>query len=125
MWLPSFQSDDMFLNILLLISIVGIIVFSFGWSPLCVKWMVKRFIRKGIRKFLLDPTIKSLERGIFATLYQNNFCHLQKINNELLRKILRNNGSCAFFVDRSISFVSSIRKEDNLLINENCSNIQI
>jgi hypothetical protein len=32
---------------------------------------------------------------------------LQKINNELLRKILENNHSCAFFVDRSISFLSS------------------
>ncbi len=69
--------------------------------------MIKRFIRIQLRKRLFDPSSRPLEKGIFASYYQNCLCHLQKVNNELLRKILKNNHSCAFFVDRSISFLSS------------------
>src|ERR1700723_1552679 len=105
--LTSLMQQDRILLVssLLLTSLVGIIIVVFGSFSLYLKCMIKRFIRIQLRKRLLDPGSQSLERGIFATFYRNSLCHLQKGNNELLRKILKNNHKCTFFVDRSISFL--------------------
>ncbi len=102
------QQDRVFLTFsLLFASLVVIIIVVFGSSSLYLKCIIKRFIRIQLRKRLIDPSSRSLEKGIFASYYQNSLCHLQKVGDELLRKILENNHSCAFFVDRSISFLSS------------------
>ena len=98
----------MFLSVLqLLMSFVGILLIVFAFFPSYLKCTVKRFIRIQLRKRLLDPSYRSVDKGVFATFYRNSLCHLQKINNELLAKILENNHSCAFFTDRSISYLSS------------------
>ena len=77
--------------------------------------MVRRFIRIELRKRLLDPGSRCSERGVFASFYQNFLCHLQKVNNELLVKILQNNHSCAFYMDRSISYLSSCGQQGTYL----------
>ncbi|CAF4413332.1 unnamed protein product [Rotaria sp. Silwood2] len=51
----------------------------------------------------------SQEWGIdaFIPYYRNSLCNLQTVNNDLLATILQKNHSCAFFKDRSISFLST------------------
>lgn len=91
----------------LLISFVVILIFVYGFFSVYLKCMFKRFLRIQLRKRLLDAGRRPLETGVFALFYRNSLCHLQKVNNELLMKILHKNHLCAFYTDRSISFVSS------------------
>jgi len=95
------------IGLLLIVILIVTIVFIYcGCSFLYLKCRLKRFVRIQFRKHLLDPNNKLSNKNLFNVFYTKTLCHLQKVNNELLAKILRNNESCAFFRDRSISFVS-------------------
>ncbi|CAF1125396.1 unnamed protein product [Rotaria magnacalcarata] len=74
-----------------------------------IKCTLKRFIRIQIRKLFIDSRMRASDNDAFVSYYQNFICHSQKSNNELLGKILQKNYNCAFFADRSISFLSSHR----------------
>jgi hypothetical protein len=91
--------------------VTTIIIILFTSSSSYVRSKLKRFIRIQIRKRLMDPHMKASETGPFVSYYRDNLCNLQKVNNELLADVLRHNHSCAFFVDRSISFLSSHRPD--------------
>jgi hypothetical protein len=69
--------------------------------------MVKKFIRIQLRKWVFDPKFRGANTDTFVSYYRTYLCHLQNINNELLAKILYSNRSCTFFVDRSISFLTT------------------
>ena len=70
---------------------------------------VNRFIRIQVRKRLVDPALLSQKTDPFVLYYQTFLCNLQRTNNELLAEILKTNHSCKFYIDRSISFLSSRR----------------
>jgi hypothetical protein len=57
----------------------------------------------------MDPNFQRAETDEFVTYYRNSLCNLQTTNIELLEEILQKNHSCAFFMDRSISFLSTHR----------------
>ena len=106
--LSLWQQDRIVLSFaLVLITLVATIILIFDSFSLYLKCVIKRFIRIQFRKWLLDPDSRPSDTGIFASFYRNSLCHMQKMNNDLLAKILHNNHSCAFFLDRSISFLSS------------------
>jgi hypothetical protein len=88
-----------------------IVIYVVGFSSFSpyLKCHFKRFIRSQIRKRLIDPFYRGSNRNAFVTYYHNTLCHMQKTNNELLAKILQNSYASAFFLDRSISFLSSHR----------------
>ena len=74
-----------------------------------MKRLLKRFIRVQVRRRLLNRRIRASETDSFASYYRQTLCHLQKTNNDLLGEILLKNHSCQFFIDRSISFLSTHR----------------
>ncbi|UJR11371.1 hypothetical protein I4U23_015551 [Adineta vaga] len=61
--------------------------------------------------------MKGSDADAFVSYYRQVLCHQQKINNELLENILRNNHSCAFSTDRSIPLVSA-KEGDYTSIND-------
>ena len=71
----------------------------------------------------MDPYMRGSDKDQFVSYYRNTLCHFQKINYELLAKILRNNHSCAFFLDRSISFLSSHRPSSASLTEQGYASI--
>jgi hypothetical protein len=103
------QDRTVLFSSLLVGGLVTITVIVFASFSSYVKRILKRFIRIQIRKRFMNPYMKGSDKDAFVSYYRSTLCNLQKINNELLAQILRNNHSCAFFVDRSISFLSSHR----------------
>ncbi|CAF2138726.1 unnamed protein product, partial [Rotaria magnacalcarata] len=53
------------------------------------------------------PRYRPGDKDPFVSYYRNSLCNLQKVNNDLLRKIFKKNRSCAYLADQSISFLSS------------------
>jgi hypothetical protein len=99
------QQDRTILTLsVFLVSLITITVIVFGSSSSYVKYFFKRFLRIQIRRRLMDPRYRRSETDAFVSYYQSSLCHLQKVNNELLAKILQKNHSCAFFVDQSMNF---------------------
>ncbi|CAF3943786.1 unnamed protein product [Rotaria sp. Silwood1] len=103
-----------------LITIIIVLCIS---SSLYLRCILERFIRIQIRKRLMDRTLKSPNKDAFILYYRNSLCCFQKINDELLGKILQNNHSCAFFLDRSISFLSSHRPSSSSSIDRGYGSI--
>jgi hypothetical protein len=103
------NQTDFFLSVFVggIVTIITLLLYVPSSSY--VKAIFKRHIRIQIRKRFIDPCLKGSDANAFISYYQSTLCHLQKINNELLANILRDNHFCAFFVDRSISFLSSHR----------------
>jgi hypothetical protein len=89
-----------FLIIVLMIIIVLILYSSY------IRCMISRCIRIIIRQRCIDPNGRRSKNDTFSKFFRNYLCNLQKTNNELLGKILRDHHSCAFLVDRSISYLS-------------------
>lgn len=102
------QSNTFFILFSLLL---GILITVFVLSSSYIKCVVKRFIRIQLSKRVINPTIRGSDAGTFVSYYRTSLCHFQKINNELLATILYNNHLCAFFVDRSISFLTSSTRQ--------------
>ncbi len=102
------QSNTFFILLSLLL---GILIVVFVLSSSYIKCVVKRFIRIQLRKRVMNPIFRGSTTDTFVSYYRNSLCHSQKINNELLATILDNNHLCAFFVDQSISFLTSSSRQ--------------
>ena len=69
--------------------------------------MIRRFIIIHVFKRLLDLGSRIIDpMNVLASFDRKALCDIQMTNNTLLAKILQNNHSCAFYRDRSISFLS-------------------
>lgn len=104
------QQDQLgFVSSLCLASLVLVAMMLWISSSRHMKFSLKRFIRIQLRRRLLDRNLRGSETDAFASYYRQSLTCLQETNNRLLGEILRKNHSCQFFVDRSISLLSSHR----------------
>lgn len=104
--LLSREDTSVLFSTLLFGSIIAITLVIFRPFSSYFQSVGKRYLRIRLRKWLLDPRSRGSENDAFVSFYRNSLCHLQKVNDQLLAKILEANHRCAFFVDRSISFLS-------------------
>jgi hypothetical protein len=103
----SQQDRSVLLYSFFLSTLVAMIIIIWIFFLSNVKCIVKRFIRIQLHKRLIDLNFEGSDAGTFVSYYHSSLCHMQKVNSELLSKILQKNHSCTFFMDKSISLLSS------------------
>jgi len=104
------QDKEYFLLFSLLVAstiVLVVIIIHYDFSFLYIKCMIRRFIIIHVFKRLLDLGSRIIDpMNVLASFDRKALCDIQMTNNTLLAKILQNNHSCAFYRDRSISFLS-------------------